>query len=305
MLILIFENIRGEAIDRLGGEYQVTREENELRRAHAVIVRNKTCVDSAFLDKVKELKVVGRAGVGLDNIDVDECERRGVVVVNTPGANTNGVAELVFAMLLSLLRKIHEAQLSVRAGKWERELMTGFELMGKTMGVVGLGSIGQRVCEIARGYRMKVVGYDPFVRDSYIDLLSLEELLRDSDFVSLHIPLNPETRHFMNGGRFSLMKEGSVFINTSRGEVVDEISLVKVLRDGRLAGACLDVRESEPPVIDELEKMPGVILTPHVGAFTVESQERTLEMVTADIVAVLSGKKPEHQCCFQRRHSTF
>ena len=119
MLILIFENIRGEAINRLGGDFQITRKENELRRAHAVIIRNKTCVDGAFLDRAKKLKVVGRAGVGLDNIDVEECERRGVVVVNTPGANTNGVAELVFAMLLSLLRKIHEAQLSVRAGKWE------------------------------------------------------------------------------------------------------------------------------------------------------------------------------------------
>jgi len=300
MLILVFENIRGEAIDRLGKDHQVTRDKDELHRSHAAIVRNITRVDGKFLDEAKKLIVVGRAGVGLDNIDLDECERRGVAVVNTPGANTNGVAELVFAMVLSLLRNIPDAQISVRTGKWERESLSGFELMGKTMGIIGLGSIGRRVCEIARGFRMKVMAHDPYIDDPDMDLLSLEEVLHHADFVSLHIPLAAETRCFMDDGKFSMMKKDAVFINTSRGEVVDEMSLVKALRENRLAGACLDVRASEPPIIDELEKMPGVILTPHIGAFTMESQNRTLEMVAADVAAVLNGKTPKHPACRSR-----
>ena len=294
MMILVFENIQGEAIDRLGEKYKVSRNTNDPGEAMAVIVRNKTSIDEKFLNNAPNLKVVGRAGVGLDNIDVNICTKRGIIVVNTPGANANSVAELVFSMLLSLARKIPEAQVSIREGKWERENMTGIELMGKTMGVIGFGRIGRHVCKLALSFSMNVIAHDPYLKEADVKLVSLEELLDEADIVSLHIPLTNGTRSFMNSEKFSMMKKGSILINTSRGEIVDENSLIEELRNGRLAGACLDVREMEPPVPGELEKLPGVILTPHIGSFTVESQARTLEIVTSDIASVLEGSSPKY-----------
>ena len=293
-MILVFENIRGEAIDRLGEKFKISRNNSDIGKAIAVIVRNKTSINEQFLNSAPNLKVVGRAGVGLDNIDVHICNKRGIIIVNTPGANANSVAELVFSMLLSHARKIPEAQVSIREGKWEREKMTGFELMGKTMGIIGLGNIGSRVYKLAQGFSMNVIAHDPYIKETNVKLVSLDKLLGKANIVSLHIPLTNSTRSFMNSEKFSMMKQGSILINTSRGEIVDESSLIEALRKGRLAGACLDVREIEPPILGELEKQPGVILTPHIGSFTMESQARTLEIVTSDVAAVLEGSAPKY-----------
>ena len=241
-----------------------------------LIVRSATKVDAALLDRADSLRVVARAGVGVDNIDVEAATRRGVVVFNTPSANTLAAAEMTIALMLAVTRKVAAADHSVHDGVWDRASFQGVELYGKVLGLVGAGRIGREVAARARAFGMTVVACDPYLADSVdVDLCPLEQVLAEADVVSLHVPLNDDTRHLIDARAIASMKPGSFLINASRGGVVDEGALVEALLAGHLAGAALDVYEQEPlPPDSPLRSAPNLVLTPHLGASTAEAQRR-------------------------------
>lgn len=309
MDILISEDLDSPAVRKLSDKYKVERAtglwkdpaalQKAIAGARAIMVRNQTKVTAEIIAAAPSLLVIGRVGVGLDNIDLPAASKAGVVVVAPLDANAVSVAELTMAFALALARKIPQADRSTKAGGWDRKGCTGIELDGKTFAICGFGRIGRKVAVMARAFGMKCVVYDPFVKQDSPSLTetgavwvaTVEEALAPADFITTHSPLTPETKHMFNQRTFGLMKRGAFFINTSRGGVVDEAALLEALRCGHLGGAALDVREAEPPV-DKIgfEQMDNVILAPHVGAFTAESQTRTFEAVAADIDRVLSGQ---------------
>ena len=244
-----------------------------------LIVRSETKVTAQLLEEATRLRVIGRAGVGVDNIDVAAATQRGVVVMNAPDGNTMTTAEHTLALLLALARRVPQGNASLRAGRWERKRFVGTELRGKTLGVVGLGRIGRVVASRARGFEMRVVAFDPFVapeqvRDAEIELAPLEEVCARADFLTVHTPLTPETRGIVGAKEFARMKPGVYVINCARGGLVDERALHAAISEGRVAGAALDVFEEEPPAADNpLLALEEVIATPHLGASTKEAQE--------------------------------
>ena len=256
-----------------------------INSAHALIVRSETRVTADLLTRAPHLRVVARAGTGVDTIDVAAATRRGIAVMNTPGANTVSAAEHAFGLLLALVRHIPGAADAMRRGEWERKRFEGTELRGKTMGIVGLGRIGGHVGQIARAFGMNVVAHDPFLHaeraaEMGIRLLSLDQLLRTADVVTLHVALTEETRHLINEQRLSLMKPGAVLINTARGELVDERALADAVTAKRIAGAAIDVFGVEPlPAESPLRGIDRIILTPHLAASTAEAQERVAQEV--------------------------
>lgn len=305
--VLVSERIAGPGLDELGREHDVSVEPQlwrepdalaeRLADARALIVRNQTQVTAELIARAERLQVVGRAGAGLDNIDVAAASDAGVVVCYAPDQNSISVAELGMGMLLGLLRMIPAADRDTRTGGWDRARFTGSELFGRTLGVVGFGRIGFLLAMRARAFGMKILAHDPYVsRDSVTvvesgaELVPLEELLERADVVSCHLPSTPATRGFFDAARFGRMREGAYFLNLARGEVVEEAALVEALRNGRLAGAGLDVRAVEPPEPSPLNEMENVILTPHVGAFTEEAQDRVVAAVCRDVGNVLSGR---------------
>jgi len=257
-----------------------------------VIVRSRTKITSSVIDAGKMLKVIGRAGIGLDNIDTKAASKRNIVVLNTPESSTEAVAELVIGFMLSLARKIPLGDRGIKEGRWLKGEMMGIELKGKTLGIVGLGRIGSRVGALAKAFGMKILVYDviqlpeQLIKSLEAEVVDLDPLLSRSDFVTLHVPLTPETRRMMNSERLAKMKKGSYLINASRGEVVDERALYEALKEGWLAGAALDVFEQEPPT-SEVVKLPNVVCTPHVGAQTVEAQDAAGEMLAEKVIKVL------------------
>lgn len=267
-----------------------------LRDAHGLIVRSETKVTAALLAQAPSLVVVGRAGVGVDNIDVEEATRRGIVVVNAPTGNTVAAAEHTVALLLAVARRIPQAHASLQRGEWKRPLFLGAQVRGKTLGIIGLGRVGSQVAQRAQGLQMRVIAYDPFVsaemaQQMGVTLVPLERLLREADFVSLHVPLTPATRHLIGEQQLALMKPGAYLINTARGEVVDEEALLRALEEGRLAGAALDVFRVEPPPPDHpLLRHPKVVVTPHLGASTEEAQAEVATEVVQQVLAVLRGQ---------------
>lgn len=254
--------------------------ERALADAHALIVRSETRVTAALLDHAPHLLIVARAGVGVDNIDVPAATRRGIAVINAPGANTVSAAEHTFALLLALARRVPWAAESMRRGEWDRKRFEGSELRGKTIGVVGLGRIGGHVAQLARAFGMQVLGHDPYLAperaaELQARLVGLDDLLRESDVVTLHLALTPQTQRLMNSDRLQAMKPSAVLVNAARGELVDEGALVAAIEGGRLAGAALDVFATEPlPADSALRRLDRVILTPHLAASTTEAQER-------------------------------
>ena len=249
-----------------------------LPEADAWLLRSGTQVTGELLALGANLKAVGRAGVGIDNIDLDAATRRGVLVMNTPGGNAVSVAEHAFGLLLALARKIPAATASMDSGKWEKKLFGGTELRGKTLGLVGLGRIGQEVARRAQAFEMRVAAHDPFVaqqlaRDVGVELLPLEELLARADYLSLHVGLTPETENLLNTERLALCKQGIRIVNTARGELVDEAALLAALESGQVAGAALDVFATEPPKDSPLLAHANVIATPHIGGSSAEAQE--------------------------------
>ncbi|CAB5127571.1 D-3-phosphoglycerate dehydrogenase (EC [Olavius algarvensis associated proteobacterium Delta 3] len=260
---------------------------------HGLAIRSGTRVSEAVFNMAPNLKVIGRAGIGVDNIDVQAATRRGVVVMNAPGGNTVTTAEHAITMMLSLARNVPQATASMRQGLWEKKALGGVEITGKTLGIVGLGQIGRVVAERARGLKMKVISSDPYVsRDAadhlHVELTDLEDLLARSDFITLHVPRLKETSHMINAETLSKMKPGVRLINCSRGEVVHLDDLVAALDSGHVAGAALDVLPMEPPDPKlPILKHPNVILTPHLGASTGEAQDKVAEMIARQISAYL------------------
>jgi D-3-phosphoglycerate dehydrogenase len=258
----------------------------------ALVVRSMTRVDGDLLRAGRRLKVVGRAGIGVDNIDVATATELGILVVNAPTANLLSATEHTFALLLALVRNVPAADAALKAGRWDRQRFVGSELQGKILGVVGFGRIGQRVAARGQAFEMEVIAYDPYLepeaaRRLEVELVPLEELLARADVVTLHVPLTGETRGLLNADRLAAMKDGAVLVNCARGGVVDEEALLAALAAGRLAGAALDVFAEEPPRNLELVRHPRVVATPHIGAQTREAQERiateTARMVLAGL----------------------
>jgi D-3-phosphoglycerate dehydrogenase/(S)-sulfolactate dehydrogenase len=256
-------------------------------------VRSATKVTATILERADRLRVVGRAGVGVDNVDLDAATRRGVVVMNTPGGSSVTVAELALAMILSLYRHVPSATASVKAGKWEKKRFQGHEIAGKTLGVVGIGNIGSVLVDRALAMKMRVMAYDPFITPEAAaklgaELVELEALWREADVVSLHVPLTEQTRHLVDATTLAKMKKGAILVNCARGGIVDEAAVAASLAAGHLGGAALDVFEQEPPAANHpLFAQANVVCTPHIGASTEEAQSAVAIAVAEHLVAYL------------------
>ena len=303
---LVTENIVGSPMDSLRQDFDVQfdpdlwsdpgRLRATVAEARALIVRNQTQVTAELIRQGAGLEIIARAGAGLNNVDVDAASAAGIVVAYTPDENSVSVAELSIGLMLALARRIPQADRHTRAGGWARRRFTGIELSAKTLGVVGLGRIGRLTAARARALGMTILAHDDFidpqvpaVRELEARLVGLDALLAGADFVSCHVPLTDSTEGLFDYARFCRMKPGAMFINTSRGEVVDEAGLARALEEKRIAGAALDVRSVEPPQPGPLAQMENVILTPHVAAFTEEAQHRVVASVCRDTAAVLRG----------------
>ncbi|MBI2864528.1 MAG: phosphoglycerate dehydrogenase [Chloroflexi bacterium] len=265
----------------------------------ALVVRSETKVTAEVIDAGTNLKVIGRAGVGVDNIDVDAATRRGIAVVNAPTSNNIAAAEHTIALMLSLARHIPIAHGSLKAGQWQRSKFVGVEVRNKTLGVIGLGKVGTEVAKRAQGLEMKVIAFDPFVapdraRKLGIEMLGLDELLQQSDFVTVHTPLTQGTRGLITERELALMKPSARIINCARGGIVNEEALFKTLEDGKLSGAAIDVFSVEPAVDNILLKSDKVVVTPHLGASTAEAQVGVALDVAEQIIAVLNGQSAKY-----------
>ncbi len=260
----------------------------------ALVVRSGTRVDAALLRAGRRLKVIGRAGIGVDNVDVAKATEMGILVVNAPTANLISATEHTFALMLALARNVPAADRSLKAKEWKRKQFLGTELQGKTLGIIGLGRIGQSVAARARAFEMKVLAYDPYLDRSVakrleIELLELDALLPRAEFITLHIPLTEQTRNILSAERIAALKPGAMVVNCARGGVVDETALLEALESGHLAGAAFDVFSHEPPRSFELIQHPRVVSTPHIGAQTREAQERVGTQTAKMVLAALDG----------------
>ena len=263
-----------------------------------LVVRSQTKVTARVIEAATNLKVVGRAGVGVDNVDVDAATKRGVIVMNTPGGNTISTAEHTFSLLMSLARKIPQAHASMKAGKWDRKSFEGTELYGKMLGILGMGRIGTEVARRAMAFGMRVLAYDPYLsasraRSLQVELVeNLDEIVPRADFITMHMPATAETHHMLNAERLASAKTGVRIINCARGGLVDEAALLVALKSGQVGGAALDVYETEPPPADfPLRELPNVVLTPHLGASTAEAQESVgIEIAQAIRAMLLNGE---------------
>ena len=263
----------------------------------AVIVRNETKVDTEFLDTAKKAQVIGRLGVGLDNIDLKAARERNIPVVSARNANATSVAEYVMAAMLNASRALSDADADVRQGNWDRKFFTGSELYNKTLGLVGMGEIAHRVAKRAKAFGMRVIGYDPFVapydhvvQETGIEQVDLDEVFNQSDFISVHVPLTPATRQLINRDKLDLMKPHAYLINSARGGIIHEDDLVEAVANNKIAGAYLDVLEKEPVDINSpLLKYDAIRLSPHIAGLTVEAQSRTALLIAHEVDRVLTG----------------
>ncbi len=267
----------------------------EIGEYDALIVRGRTKVTEAVFTAGAKLKAVGRAGIGVDNIDLAAAKAHKVTVVNSPLATTTTVAELTLGLMLSAVREIARADASLKAGKWLKKEFEGAELSGKTLGVVGFGRIGAAVAKRAAAFDMKILGYDPNITDEDIELrggnpVSLDELLKQSDMITMHLPLTPDTKSMLNAAAFAKMKQGVYIICAARGGVIDEAALLDALNTGKVAGAALDVFTAEPPGLTDLVAHPKVVGTPHIGAQTAEAQSRAANDIAEEILTALDEK---------------
>jgi len=302
--ILICDPIHEDGVEilkRAGFEVDVklSTTQGELVKAiggyDAIVVRSGTQVTAQIFEAGKRLRAVARSGVGLDNIDLEAAARRGVEVVNSPEASSNAVAELALGMMLSLAHKIVEADASMKRGEWAKGGLTGFELRGRTLGIIGFGRVGRALSEKAANLGVRVLTLNRNIErgsrqleKGNVEAVPFEELLAASDFVSLHVPLRPDTRHMIGREQLRAMKDGAFLINTSRGGVVDEEALREALVNGKLAGAALDVYEREPPADTSLTGLANVVCTSHIGASSMEAQRANSIIVTEKLVRILS-----------------
>jgi D-3-phosphoglycerate dehydrogenase len=265
----------------------------------ALLVRSQVKVTAEILARADRLVVVGRAGVGVDNVDLDAATRAGVVVVNAPTGNTVSAAEQTIALMLALARRTAAADASMRRGEWKRSAFTGVELRGRTLGIVGLGKIGRAVADRAVGLEMSVIGHDPFVTAEQaanhgIALVTMDELFARSDVITVHVPLNKATKGIIGPAEIDLLKPGVMLVNVARGGVYDEAAVAQALADGKIAGAAFDVFDREPPVDSPLLTAPNTVLTPHLGASTAEAQVRVAEEACEQVIDVLAGRSARY-----------
>jgi D-3-phosphoglycerate dehydrogenase len=306
--VLVSDPISERGVSELasGGKLDVTvktgQKEDELLKTigqySALVVRSQTKVTARVIEAATELKVIGRAGVGVDNVDVDAATKRGIIVMNTPGGNTISTAEHAFSLLVAIARNIPQAHSSMKAGKWDRKSFEGVELYNKTLAILGMGRIGTEVARRAIAFGMRVLAYDPYLsasraRTLQVELVeSLDDILPSADFITLHMPVTEETNHMLNAARLAKTKKGVRIINCARGGLIDEAALGDALKSGQVAAAALDVYETEPPGADfKLRDLPNVVLTPHLGASTAEAQESVgIEIAQAIRAALLEGE---------------
>src|SRR5688572_21636369 len=275
--LAVFEREKGLAVD-----YQPGLKPDDVRRAipgaDALVIRSGTKVTAEILEAADRLKVVGRAGIGVDNVDVPAASKRGIVVMNTPGGNNVTTAEHTLSLLLAMARNIPQAMAVLRGGKWERNKFTGVEVFNKTLGIIGIGNIGAIVADRAQGLKMKVIAYDPFLTPDAaarlgVELVPLDDLYARADFISVHTPLTAETRGLVGAEAMAKMRKGVRIVNCARGGIIDEAALADAVRSGQVAGAALDVFVEEPPPKDSpLLGLENVVVTPHLGASTDEAQ---------------------------------
>jgi D-3-phosphoglycerate dehydrogenase len=268
----------------------------EIKGCIGLIVRSATKVTRELIEAGGALKVIGRAGAGVDNIDVKAASAKGIVVMNTPGGNANAVAELAIGLMIALAREIPRGDATMKAGRWDKKSFLGVELAGRTLGLIGIGFVGSRVAAKARGLDMKVLVHDPFVsqdesRRLGVDMVDLEVLLASSDYVSLHLPKTPESTGLINQAAIAKMKRGVYIINCARGGIVRDADLLAGLDSGQVAGAAVDVYDPEPPADWSLAKHPRVVAIPHIGASTVEAQETVARMIAEQVGAYLTTGK--------------
>jgi D-3-phosphoglycerate dehydrogenase / 2-oxoglutarate reductase len=260
-----------------------------------VVVRSRTKITKEMIDLATQCKIIARVGVGLDNIDVDAATAKNIRVINAVEGAMNAVAELVLGLMFSMAREIPRADREIRNGKWLKKELMGIELSGKYLGIVGLGNIGKRLAKLARGLNMNIIGFDvipiadDFARDVGLIKADIDTLISSADFISFHVPLTDTTRHLVNTKRISTMKKTACIINTSRGEIIDEDALYDALKEGKIAGAALDVFEKEPAVGNKLTTLPNVICTPHIGAQTKEAQTLAANVIGEKIIMILRG----------------
>ena len=302
-MILISEDVWGTPFQKLEGSFPIVRNDDlwsnpdELKKAlsnaTALVVRNRTKVTADVIASAPKLKIIARAGVGLDNIDIKAADAAGVVVVAGLGANAVSVGELTLGLALALLRNIPTHDQLTRQGNWQRT--PGRELSGLTWGLLGCGATGLATAKLLQGFGCKIIGFDPYAKNLQgIELTTFEDVLRNSDVVSIHMPATPETNGSINAATLRLMKPDSILINVGRGEVINEADLIDALKAKVIAGAALDVRAQEPPKKAELEDIPNLILTPHVAGITSESQLRINEILASNILKVLNNESATH-----------
>ena len=302
-MILISEDVWGTPFQMMEGSFPITRNDDlwnnpeELKAAlkdvKALVVRNRTKVTADVIAAAPNLKVIARAGVGLDNIDLKAADAAGVVVVAGLGANAVSVGELTLGLALSLLRNVPGHDVATRDGGWVRT--PGRELSGLTWGLLGCGATGVATAKLIQGFNCSVLGYDPYAKNVQgVELTSFEDVLKRSDVVSIHMPSTPETNGSINAATLALMKKDAIIVNVGRGEVINEADLIAALKAKTIAGAALDVRAQEPPTTGEMETIPNLILTPHVAGITKESQLRINQILTANIELVLNSRPATH-----------
>ncbi|MCK4368124.1 MAG: phosphoglycerate dehydrogenase [Dehalococcoidales bacterium] len=307
MRVLIADPISEEGIDILRGHAEVdiktglTPEEiiSTIGNYEALIVRSQTKVSAEVIQAGKKLQVIARAGVGVDNIDVDEATQRGIVVVNAPTGNTISAAEHTIALMLSLTRHIPQANAVLKSGKWRRADFMGTEVRDKTLGIIGLGNVGSEVAKRARGLQMKLIAHDPFISVDHahnlqVELVSLKQLLKESDFITLHIPLTPQTKGLIGAKELASVKPTVRIINTARGGLIDEKALAKAVKEKRVAGAAIDVFATEPATSSILFEDDNIVVTPHLGASTAEAQVMAAKDVAEQVIDIFKGQPPRY-----------
>lgn len=308
-MIIISEDIWSADFEALSGTFPILREpdlwsnkdelKTKLRNATALVVRNRTQVTREIIESAPLLKIIARAGVGLDNIDIKAADDNGVVVAAALGINATAVAEETLAMALALSRKLIELDTSTRAGEWNRK--AGSEISGKTWGLLGFGATARATAELLEGFKVKILAYDPFAKPeaNYLssinaEMSSLAEVVAQSDFISIHLPSTPETKEVINAQLLATMKRSAILINVGRGEVINESELEAALKTGVIAGAGLDVRTQEPPQDQRFTDLSNVVLAPHIAGITQESQAAINRVLTSEIRAALTGGKQEY-----------
>jgi D-3-phosphoglycerate dehydrogenase len=298
--VLVREPIADAGLELLRRRFEVVEDADSdlasiIGDFDAIVIRSATTLDAALIDRAPRLKVIGRAGVGIDNVDVDAATRRGIVVANAAESTVDSAAEHAIALLFSLVRNVPQAHAALTAGTWDRQRFTGVELAGKTLGVLGLGRIGREVARRALGIGMRVVAYDPFVAaDRFRELgveaaTSLDDVFTEADVITLHLSLNDETRGLLDAAAFARMKDGVRLVNAARGGLVDEAALLDAIRSGKVAGAALDVFETEP-YTGPLLGLPQVVVTPHLAGSTIEAQDRAGLVIAEQVAAALDGE---------------